>query len=227
MPHVTRSYSWITGVTVLIGATSIASANTISPTLVTIPGMGVLGLHVAFTLSILAAFVERPFVSRAGVTRFALCASLQANFLSTLIGLLFLPVAVFAVYAFEPSFPYLLFVWWAVAVWLSYRYEFYWYRRRFGGPGITLLRGPIAWGNIISNALFLAILVVTEEPTHDRLRWLRSLEPWLTIATSVACGAVYLAAFLIPKFSRKHAIDSVSNSVQTVTATPPDASTMN
>jgi hypothetical protein len=172
-------------------------ANTISPTLVTIPGFGLIGLHVAFTLSVLAAFIERPFVSDAGVSRLALCASLRANFYSTLVGLLCTPVA-FVVLAAPP----LILVWWPVAIWLSYRVEHRCYDKPFLTGGAAARRAPIFWGNVVSNLVFLVILIVTPHPSVLRLRWLHSLEPWLTICTATACAAVYAGAFRILAVSR-------------------------
>lgn len=170
-------------------------ANTISPTLVTIPGFGLLALHVAFTLSVLAAFIERPFVSRAGVSRFALCASLQANFITTLVGLLCTPVAILVL-----AYPALLLLWWPAAVWLSYRVECWWYRR--SDPAVTLNRLPVLWGNLASNLVFFVLLAVTPHPSPSRLRWLHSLQPELTILTGAACAATYVAAFVIPMVFR-------------------------
>ncbi|HZN02037.1 MAG TPA: hypothetical protein VFD06_00470 [Candidatus Polarisedimenticolia bacterium] len=170
-------------------------ANTISPTLVTIPGFGLLALHVALTLSVLAALIERPFVTRAGVSRFALCASLQANFITTLVGLLCTPIAFFVL-----AFPALLLVWWPLAVWLSYRVECWWYRR--SDPAVTLNRLPVLWGNLASNLVFFVLLAVTPHPSPSRLRWLHSLQPELTILTGAACAATYVAAFVIPMVFR-------------------------
>src|SRR6478609_2445085 len=103
---------------------AIPLANTISPSLVVVPGFGLMGLHVAFTLSILAAFLERPFVSQAGVRRHALCRALQANFITTLVGIACLPIAFVSLAA-----PVLLLAWWPVAIWMSYRVESWWYAR--------------------------------------------------------------------------------------------------
>ena len=187
-------------------------ANTISPTLVTIPGFGLIGLHVAFTLSILAAFIERPFVSEAGISRFALCASLRANFFSTLVGLLCTPVA-FLVLAVPP----LILVWWPLAIWLSYRVEYRCYDKAFLTGGVAPRRAPIVWGNVVSNVVFLIILILTPAPSVWRLRWLHSLEPWLTICTATACAAVYAGAFWILASHRKRAL------AQSQAETPQDA----
>ena len=154
-----------------------------------------LALHVALTLSVLAALIERPFVTRAGVSRFALCASLQANFITTLVGLLCTPIAFFVL-----AFPALLLVWWPLAVWLSYRVECWWYRR--SDPAVTLNRLPVLWGNLASNLVFFVLLAVTPHPSPSRLRWLHSLQPELTILTGAACAATYVAAFVIPMVFR-------------------------
>src|SRR4051812_27615151 len=124
-------------------------ANTISPTLVIVPGFGLLGLHVAFTLSMLAAFIERPFATRAGVSSYALCASLQANFVTTLVGLVCTPLA-FIVLAFPP----LILVWWPIAIWVSYRVEYWCYDKFAIDQGTGTKPGTNLWGNVVSNVVF-------------------------------------------------------------------------
>jgi hypothetical protein len=173
-------------------------ANTISPALVIVPGFGLLGLHVAFTLSMLAAFIERPFVTRAGVSRYALCASLRANFVTTLVGLACTPIA-FIVLAFPP----LILVWWPIAIWVSYRVEYWCYDNPLLTGGPAPRRAPIFWGNFVSNVVFFVLIALTPEPSVWRLRWLHSLEPWLTLTTAVGCACVYATSFLFPAAHRK------------------------
>jgi hypothetical protein len=167
-------------------------ANTISPMLVTVPGFGLLGLHVAFTLSMLAAFIERPFVTQAGVVRFALCASLRANFISTLVGLLCTPVAILLL-----ALPPLILVWWPVAIWVSHRVEYRCYDNAFLTGGATARRAPVLWGNLVSNLVILVVVILTPHPSASRIQWLHSLEPWLTISMAVVCAAVYFGAFWV------------------------------
>jgi uncharacterized membrane protein len=180
-------------------AAALPLANTISPSLVVVPGFGLLGLHVAFTLSILAAFVERPFVSRAGVAHYALCRSLQANFVTTIIGILCIPIAIASL-----ALPALILVWWPVAIWMSYRVEAWWYAR--GRHERTALqRGPILWGNLASNGMFFLIALLTPTPSSVRLRQLHEREPWMTIVTYAACAVIYGAAFVLPYVSGRTA----------------------
>jgi hypothetical protein len=49
-----------------------------------LPGFALLGGHVGFALAILAAFIERPFLTWAGVDRRTVAYSIQANLLSLL-----------------------------------------------------------------------------------------------------------------------------------------------
>ena len=56
-------------------------ANAIAPSAYFWPGVLPLMLGMAFPATVLAAVIERPFVTRAGVTKHALWYSLQANLL--------------------------------------------------------------------------------------------------------------------------------------------------
>jgi hypothetical protein len=61
-------------------------ANVITADMGLIPGLAMFGPAMGLPLSVLAAFLERPFVTRAGFERNALWFSLQANFVSLLVG---------------------------------------------------------------------------------------------------------------------------------------------
>jgi len=61
-------------------------ANTITADMGLIPGLALAGPALGLPLSVFAAFLERPFISLAGVCSDAIWYSLQANFVSLLIG---------------------------------------------------------------------------------------------------------------------------------------------
>ena len=72
---------------------TLTLANTITADMGLIPGLALAGPAAGLPLSVLAGFVERPFVSAAGgfaSRRAALAVSLWANFLSLLVGYLLL-----------------------------------------------------------------------------------------------------------------------------------------
>ena len=61
-------------------------ANAIAADAGLIPGLAICGPAMGLPLSVLAAFVERPFVTRCGFKRHAIWYSLRANFVSLLVG---------------------------------------------------------------------------------------------------------------------------------------------
>lgn len=63
------------------------------------PGCALFGPAFGLPLSVLAAVLERPFYTRAGIKRWAVWYSLQANFVSLLVGYLLIFVTVPAFYA--------------------------------------------------------------------------------------------------------------------------------
>lgn len=77
---------------------NVAYANAVSPYVYFWPGYLSVAILFAFPASLLAAFIERPFLSSAGVTHNPLVYSLRANFVSTIVGLLLIPISMFAMY---------------------------------------------------------------------------------------------------------------------------------
>lgn len=61
-------------------------ANTITADMGLVPGCALIGPAMGLPLSVLAAFLERPFYSAAGIKRGAIWYSLQANLISLLVG---------------------------------------------------------------------------------------------------------------------------------------------
>jgi|GEM_PF-4247962 len=52
-----------------------------------LPGFYYLGFHVGYVMALLAAFIERPFLERAGVRRWTLLFAVRANALVVIVGL--------------------------------------------------------------------------------------------------------------------------------------------
>src|SRR5947209_12590324 len=93
-----RSSSVLFAAILLLAFASPAFANSIAPTAYFWPGVLPLMLGMALPASVLAAVLERPFVSRAGVREYAFWYSLQANLVSLVIGYVTSPVGVYAIY---------------------------------------------------------------------------------------------------------------------------------
>jgi hypothetical protein len=142
----------------------------------------------------LAAVIERPFVTRAGVTKHALWYSLQANFLSLLIGYATIPCAAHAIFDTGP-------LWSLFAITASIVSEGVYYQQRWV-PGEELKWGWVAVGNIVSSVVLLllppiALAVKSGQPDLERL-----LDPyqdrlfWGSVAGSVF---VFLISFFMPR----------------------------
>jgi len=75
-------------------------ANAITADMGMIPGFALVGPAMGFPLSVLAAFLERPAYTRAGVSHSTIWYSLQANFVSLILGylgtFLLLPIAMYS-----------------------------------------------------------------------------------------------------------------------------------
>jgi hypothetical protein len=175
--HAIAKSPWLLAAALLLASAGPALANAIAPSAGFFPGFLPLALWMALPASVLAAFLERPFVTRAGVVQDALWYSLQANLLSLALGYLTLPAALAAIYAIPP-------LWSMVAVSVSIYSEGWYYRWR-------ALRGcgPLRWrwvvlGNICSSLVLLSLpLAATAikeakpslawelEPYHDTLLW--------------------------------------------------------
>jgi hypothetical protein len=193
--HCTR----LLAIVVLLALADSAFANTIAPSAGFFPGFLPLALWMALPASVLAAFLERPFVARYGVAHDCLWYSLQANLVSLAVGYLTMPFALIAVYSIPP-------LWSVVAVSISIYCEGIYYQifapRR---PG-QWKRRWIVWGNIWSSLALLSIPVIAEalkkarpslvwyvEPHHDTLLW-----------GSVAASIVlFVAAWVVPAVKRR------------------------
>ncbi len=142
---------------------------------------GVLPMDPLFGLvpTVLVAFVERPFVSRAGVHHRPLFRSIRANLLSLLAGI---PLA-FTVWSLHSQASFFLFTGVAVAVTIGV--ELWYFRSVAREEDRTLRWGWIVLGNLASNALLivLAILIKTLQANYPELG--RALMPYQRIEISI------------------------------------------
>ena len=170
-------------------------ANAIAPVVWFWLGILPLAGLLALPASVLAAVVERPFVSRAGVSRHALWYSLQANFVSLLIG-----HATFWVL-------FVLFLLWPpLAILLSTFSERAHYARFAASRAGPLRWWWIFWGNLLSSLLLAVIPLVALalKARRPAPAWL--VEPYQGLLLGVSVGGsltVFLISFFVPVLSRR------------------------
>ena len=182
---------WLTTVCALVATlvvSRVAYANVISPFVYFWPGIISITIVYAFPASLLAAFVEEPFVRRGGVERRPLAASLQANFLTTIVGLVLIPVGHPALYTIGP-------LWCIAAFSLSCFVELRYLR---WATDASLNRRWIVIGNAISAALLMTLppLAYALGQYDYRLAWImRSHDVWLAWTAFTVSAAAFLLSF--------------------------------
>lgn len=184
---------------VVLTTANPAAANSIAPSVLLAPGVLPLAVALAIPASLLAAVLERPFVSRAGVERHALAYSLQANLVSLLLGYLLLP------FSYSMMFSEVGMLWIPVALLVSIVSEG-WYLQRIAMSRPARIRwGMLTAGNLISNFVLL-LLPIGAQSLHrarpylvwDMLPYQASLAWWATVASA----AIFLVAFIVPLAGR-------------------------
>ena len=171
---------------------SPALANSIAPTAYFWPGVLPLTLGLAVPASVLAAFLERPFVTAAGVRSSALRHSLRANAISLGVGYLTLPIGVPAIYTVGP-------LWSVAAVTLSVLSEGWYLRSRSDHP---FRWGPVIWGNLFSSAVLLSLPYFALEVKQARPEWVWQLDPhqgWLWWGSVGGGILVFVGSFMPPR----------------------------
>ena len=160
---------------------------------VCLPGFGLTGFHVGLALPIFAAFIERPFFSRAGVDASPLAYALQANFLSAITtgiaGLLVMSTA-------WPDTAAML-MWMPASMACGVAIEWNWLRRQCGRPIDVRW---LAVANVLSAAAIFALPFLREAvaPGTQRNRYFAHDSDNRTIialATLTACATVCFVAF--------------------------------
>jgi hypothetical protein len=174
----------------VMGVCRIAHANSISPYIWFWPGVVSIYLPYAFPASLLAAFIERPFLTAGGIDRRALVISLRANFLSAVIGLLLFPIGEPALYVIGP-------LWCLMAFGISCIVEIV-YVLRFSEE---FRWGWAVGGNAASSFLLMIIppLTLALKQGYPKLAWsLKTYEMsmmWWALGLSVG---VFLLSFVWP-----------------------------
>ena len=169
-------------------------ANSIAADAGLIPGLAIFGPAMGLPLSVLAAFIERPFVTRSGFGRNAIWFSLQANFVSLLIG--YFATMIVIPLVMSPGGDLVGLVWPFLAVGISISTErlYLTMRLRDGVVSWALM----TWGNIISalSCITVMLIAATLRDAAPRLSVdLRQYETAMNEGVAIASLLLLLGSF--------------------------------
>lgn len=176
-------------------------ANVITADMGFLPGLALIGPAFGLPLSVLAAVLERPFYTRAGVERWAIWYSLQANLVSLLVGYVLLPVAMIALYTVGP-------LWMPVSIFLSIVIERKYLKWR--AVGFDGRWKWVSWANVFSAFALVGVLMLSVP--FDTFKNKLALFPYrdaltyVGIAVSVVAFAV---SFIVPAVGKRRARNAV------------------
>lgn len=168
-----------------------AYANALSPFVYFWPGVISIMLPYAFPASVLAAFLERPFLTAAGLKHRALVLSLRANFVSTIVGIVLVPIGYPLLEMTGP-------VWCFLAFCISCVVEIF-CLRRFSRQHVG--RGWVVLGNAISSGVLMILPPAALAIKHVRPELAWRIEPhedmllWTTLGVSLV---VFIGSFMFP-----------------------------
>lgn len=176
-------------------------ANTLAPWLPFSPGFSAFSFDLAIPMTLLAAVIERPFLTAAGITRFTLARSIQANLVSTLLGVLTVLPAVALVYVVGPTV-------WAIGVILSVVVERGFLKQSGPADERSPRLGWIVIGNVVSSLTlwiipFVVFAIQDADPTVRTA--LKPYEFWLRLMTVGASGIAIIWACALPFVARSSA----------------------
>ena len=183
-----RWFITFAGLAATLGVCRVAHANSLSPYVYFWPGIISITLVYAFPASLLAAFLERPFLTNAGINHRPLVLSLRANFLSTIAGILLIPIGYPALYTIGP-------LWCIVAFGVSCAVEIF-YLRRYSHQSFTW--GWAVGGNAISSAVLMILppIAIAIRQNNYQLAWsLERHQVWLAWSSLGVSVALFLASF--------------------------------
>jgi hypothetical protein len=169
-------------------------ANSIAADAGLIPGLAIFGPAMGLPLSVLAAFIERPFVTRSGFERNAIWFSLQANFVSLLIG--YFATMVVIPLVMSPSVDLVGLVWPFLAVGISIATERLYLTMRLRHGVVPW--APITWGNIISALTCIAVMVIAatlRDAAPQLSADLREHETAMNVSVAVASLLLLVGSF--------------------------------
>ena len=177
----------------------ITLANTITADMGLIPGLAFVGPAMGLPLSVMAAFIERPFYSLAGIRHKTIWYSLQANLVSLAVGFFATFIAAALTDAMR-EYDALFEVWPFLAVCVSIIVERIYLQRRNRSTRVAW--SWTAAGNILSAAICVGLLFLIAEmrPALPQLR--RTLAPFnagLQGFALIASGGLFLLSFLFTR----------------------------
>lgn len=201
---VKRWFTASAALAITLGVCRVAHANSLSPYVYFWPGIISITLVYAFPASLLAAFIERPFLTAAGIKRRPLVLSLRANFVSTIVGILLIPIGYPALYTIGP-------LWCLAAFGVSCLVEIA-YLRRFSHQSFTW--GWAVGGNAVSSAVLMILppVAIAIRQNYYQLAW--SLEPhqtWMALSALGVSVALFLASFAMPMSANCETVSSDSD----------------
>jgi hypothetical protein len=194
-------------------------ANTITADMGLIPGLAMVGPAMGLPLSVLAAFLERPFVSLSGLRgrRDAIWFSLQANFVSLLVGYGGLLAAAIIDDAFnlwgpnDPLFTVCQFVAVAISIFVERTYIAGRLRDVRIGWGWMIL------GNILSAAACISLLMLVGYVRQWAPELRRAVTPYHNVLQALA-GLGSLALFAVAFMRTRPRAESRESSFAAVAA---------
>lgn len=170
-------------------------ANAIAADAGLIPGLAIFGPAMGLPVSVLAAFIERPFVTRAGFGKSAIWFSLQANFVSLLVG--YAATLVVIPFVMSPNI-WIGLVWPFLAVGISIVTERQYLNAQLSPTRVRWL--PIAVANVFSAASCIAVLIVAANLRSMNRHWAIELKPYevpLTVIAATASLALLVGSFFV------------------------------
>lgn len=188
------SKHWFTTFATLVltlGLCRVAYANSLSPYVYFWPGIISITLVYAFPASLLAAFIERPFLTVAGIKLRPFVLSLQANFVSTIVGILLIPIGYPALSMIGP-------LWCIAAFGISCMVEIF-YLRRYSYQ--TFSSGWAVAGNAVSSAVLMILPLIAIVIKQNNYQLALSLEPherWMALSAFGVSVALFLLSFALP-----------------------------
>jgi len=171
-------------------------ANTITADMGLIPGMAIISPLFGLPLSVLAAVIERPFYSAAGVERHAVWYSIQANVVSLLIGY---PIVLLVAFLSDVVGEVILALWPFAAVAISTYIEWK-YLNAKARVRRRLSLGAVLGANVLS--ALVCVLMLVPLYSFDRPDVKLALRPYqspLSIVLGIGCIVATVAAFIIPR----------------------------
>jgi hypothetical protein len=179
----------------------VAHANSLAPFAWFWPGVLHVSIVYSFPATVLAALIERDFVRLPGERRGSLVLSLRANLISTIVGILLIPVAMYLLYT--PILPPAAF---AISCWVEIAYL-----KRFVDPGYSARR--LVLGNAISAGTLIVIPIIAEVVKELRPVWPWLMQDYWIETLSVACAVsavILVAAWFVPAPRREEASSPLS-----------------